>query len=53
MLSAVLDGSTATADGSREAWLEAGAARAAGWSMQSLAERYEEHYRALVVGVPS
>ncbi len=52
-LSAVLDGSTATADGSREAWLEAGAARAAGWSMQSLAERYEEHYRALVVGVPS
>jgi len=36
--------------GGRHGWLEAGAARAAQWSMASLAERYEERYRALVVG---
>ena len=52
-LSAVLDGSAATVGGDREAWVELGAARAAGWSMESLADRYEEHYRALVVGRPS
>jgi hypothetical protein len=49
----VLDGSAATVGGDREAWVELGAARAAGWSMESLADRYEEHYRALVVGRPS
>ena len=49
-LTAVLDGTSATTDGDRGAWLEAGAARADGWSMASLAARYEGHYRALVVG---
>ncbi len=49
-LSGVLDGTLALTDGDRRAWLEAGAARAGGWSMASLAARYEEHYRSLVVG---
>ena len=49
-LSGVLDGTLALTDGDRGAWLEAGAARAGGWSMASLAARYEEHYRSLVVG---
>jgi phosphatidylinositol alpha-mannosyltransferase len=46
----VLDGSLAGSGGGREAWLEAGAARAGRWSMASLAACYEEHYRTLVVG---
>jgi phosphatidyl-myo-inositol alpha-mannosyltransferase len=49
-LAGVLAGDLATTGGDRGAWLEAAAARADGWSMASLASRYEEHYRALVVG---
>ena len=52
-LSGVLDGRLATDGDGREGWLEAGAARAAGWSMASLAERYEELYARAVVGVRS
>jgi phosphatidylinositol alpha-mannosyltransferase len=55
-LAGVLDGSLAAggssgggAAGGRQAWLAAGAARAAGWSMASLAEHYERRYRAVVV----
>ena len=52
-LSGVLDGRLATDGDGREGWLEEGAARAAGWSMASLAERYEELYARAVVGVRS
>ena len=50
-LADVLDGRSGTSGGSRADWLDAGAARAAGWSMAELAERYEARYRELVVGV--
>jgi phosphatidylinositol alpha-mannosyltransferase len=46
-LAGVLDG-TVAAD--RADWLDRGAERAAGWSMDALAERYEDRYRTLVVG---
>jgi len=36
------------AGGGRETWLDEGAARAGRWSMDSLAGRYEAHYRAVV-----
>lgn len=35
---------------SRAAWLDAGAERAGQWSMATLAERYEDLYRGVVVG---
>ena len=37
----------------RSGWLEGGSARAAGWSMESLAGQYEERYQAVVVGYGS
>ncbi len=58
-LRGVLDGSLAPGtcgdgggDGAtdRVAWLDAGAERAAMWSMERLAERYEDLYRSVVVG---
>ena len=49
-LAGVLDG-TLAATGRRPGGVAGGgAARADGWSMASLAARYEERYRALVVG---
>jgi phosphatidyl-myo-inositol alpha-mannosyltransferase len=53
-LRGVLDGTLAGTPGTdgpdaREGWLEAGAERAAGWSMASLATRYEELYRGVMV----
>ncbi len=52
-LSGVLDGRLAADGGGRSGWLEAGAQRAAGWSMASLAECYEELYGRAVVGARS
>ena len=52
-LTGVLDGHLATGASGREGWLEAGAERAAGWSMASLAERYGELYSRVLVGVRS
>jgi hypothetical protein len=49
-LAGVLEGRLATTDGDRGAWLATAVARAGGWAMASLATRYEEHYRELVVG---
>ena len=52
-LSGVMGGGLAGGPGGRAAWLEAGAQRAGGWSMDDLAGRYEELYRSTVVGVGS
>jgi len=49
-LAGVLEGRLATTDGDRGEWLATAVARAGGWAMASLATRYEEHYRELVVG---
>jgi phosphatidylinositol alpha-mannosyltransferase len=50
-LTGVLDGRLAGGGERREAWLQAGAARAAGWSMDSLAEHYAGIYDRALVGV--
>jgi len=52
-LRGVLAGDLAPSDGTgrREDWLDAGAERAGHWSMGSLAERYEDVYRDVVVRV--
>ncbi len=50
-ITGVLDGRSAGGDDGRDAWLRAGAARAAGWSMDSLAGHYEEIYGRALVGV--
>ncbi len=42
-----------TVGSTRAEWLDAGAARAGGWSMSSLAARYEALYRSVVVGSPA
>jgi phosphatidylinositol alpha-mannosyltransferase len=43
-------GSEADRSGDRRRWLDEAAGRAARWSMTSLAERYEELYRSVMVG---
>jgi len=50
-LTGVLTGDLAPGDGSgdRAAWLDAGAERAERWSMGTLAERYEDLYRRVMV----
>jgi phosphatidylinositol alpha-mannosyltransferase len=50
-LTGVLDRRLAGGGAGRVGWLDAGAARAGGWSMASLAERYAELYRRTLVGV--
>ena len=52
-LTGVLDGRLACAATGRAGWLEAGAERAAGWSMASLAGRYADLYSRALVGVGS
>ncbi len=49
-LSGVLDGTLAGGSAGRAAWLAAGAERAARWSMDDLARRYEALYAGVMVG---
>ncbi|HEY5109845.1 MAG TPA: glycosyltransferase family 4 protein [Acidimicrobiales bacterium] len=52
-LSGVIGGDLAGGASGRDSWLEAGAARAARWSMADLAGRYDALYTRAMVGVGS